>query len=192
MDTITPRKSKKEVSQTTELIFHHPPDNPLPNKKVKVSTGWGKYVIILLGMGVMAVIALHNLVGCGGQSRSSDGKLYLGVINRAQQSFHSENGAFASNLADLDLDHLTQEKGESTKYYRFAMETTPSGIYALAIPNDPMEDGIKSFSSTVQFDKKSKSYSTVLCVSNQIVEKPDSPIIEQGILTCPNSMVQIN
>ena len=82
--------------------------------------GW--LVRILLYSSVATVLALpfytpdcsscHNLLNSANKARESEGKMYIGSMNRAQQAYYLEKGTFTKSIADLGLGIKTE-----TNYY---------------------------------------------------------------------------
>ncbi|MBD2654408.1 prepilin-type N-terminal cleavage/methylation domain-containing protein [Synechocystis sp. FACHB-383] len=83
-------------------------------------------LVVVIIIGVLAAIALPNLLNQVGKARMSEGKTTLGAINRGQQVYRTENPVFASAITSLDT-----KVPASGKYFSFAA----SGAGSTAVTN---------------------------------------------------------
>jgi type IV pilus assembly protein PilA len=60
-------------------------------------------LVVIIIIGILSAIALPTFLGQANKARESGAKTNLGAINRAQQNYRIENGAFSSSLSDLDI-----------------------------------------------------------------------------------------
>jgi len=60
-------------------------------------------LVVIIIIGILSAIALPTFLGQANKARESGAKTNLGAINRAQQSYRIENGAFSSSLDNLDI-----------------------------------------------------------------------------------------
>jgi type IV pilus assembly protein PilA len=119
----------------------------LLGKKFKVSNSKGFTLIELLAaiiiVGVLATIALPSFLNQIAKSRTSEGKLSIGAINRAQQAYRLEKSEMAGNLSLLDVKI-------TGKFYVYAIsvaDSTFASVTATTTAND-----IKGYSGgIVQF-----------------------------------------
>ena len=60
-------------------------------------------LVVIIIIGILSAIALPTFLGQANKARVSGAKTNLGAINRAQQTYRIENGAFSSSLSNLDI-----------------------------------------------------------------------------------------
>ena len=77
----------------------------LANKKGNKGFTLIELLVVVIIIGVLAAIALPNLLGQVGKARESEAKSQLGAINRAQQAFFTERGEFALDSFNLGDFH---------------------------------------------------------------------------------------
>jgi type IV pilus assembly protein PilA len=58
-------------------------------------------LVVVIIIGILAAVALPNLLGQIGKSRETEAKTNLGAMARAQQAYHFEKQVFANTLAKL-------------------------------------------------------------------------------------------
>lgn len=118
-------------------------------------------LVVVIIIGVLAAIALPNLLGQVGKARESEAKSTVGAINRAQQTYFTENSAFADSTGALEVP---APKG---KYYTFevgGVTTSRAGIQANAL--NAAQDGTRAYSGSTQYNSTDRSFSTVVCRAN--------------------------
>ena len=95
----------------------------LRNKKGEKGFTLIELLVVVIIIGVLAAIALPNLLGQVGKARQAEAKTTVGAINRSQQAERLQNGTFSAiealpigitddtgnnyDYADQDLDNLT-------------------------------------------------------------------------------------
>ncbi|WP_069791680.1 type IV pilin-like G/H family protein [Cyanobacterium sp. IPPAS B-1200] len=130
-------------------------------------------LVVIIIIGILAAVALPNLLGQVGKARETEAKNAIGTITRGQQSYHFQNGVFtpaldntqlqSSNLLDITLPEST--------YYVYAVADgtgTLSTSSALSIdtsgnPDGGAFQGTRDFSGAIGFDPTSSQYSQILC-----------------------------
>ncbi|MEL4894135.1 type IV pilin protein [Crocosphaera sp. Alani8] len=75
----------------------------LANKKDNKGFTLIELLVVVIIIGVLAAIALPNLLGQVGKARESEAKSILGAMNRNQQTTFFEDGAFSATLEDLEV-----------------------------------------------------------------------------------------
>jgi prepilin-type N-terminal cleavage/methylation domain-containing protein len=136
----------------TKLIQH------LSNKKDNKGFTLIELLVVVIIIGVLAAIALPNLLGQVAKGRQAEAKTQLGALNRAQQSYRLEEGTFGK-ITDLDVK-------VSGQYYEFRdTGTTPTATLSAeagtasadakkavgmqADAKEVYEDDIKNYASAV-------------------------------------------
>ncbi|WP_052128669.1 type IV pilin-like G/H family protein [Neosynechococcus sphagnicola] len=126
-------------------------------------------LVVVIIIGVLAAIALPNLLAQVGKARESEGKNAVGTVNRAQQAYHFEhklmadgsgNNAIAQNLLGISLPH---------QYYFYLIQAyhLPSGNddgYVSASDTNSATNGTRPYSG--QISATNGQYSQIICQGN--------------------------
>lgn len=129
-------------------------------------------LVVVIIIGVLAAVALPNLLGQVGKARETEGKNAVGTANRAQQSYHFEKGTFGPALANTDLQ-AQNALGiiiPRSKYYTFdipAGTTSLASITAVGIDQAGTTDngkgqGTRDYMGDIGFDG-SGAYAQIIC-----------------------------
>ena len=113
-------------------------------------------LVVVIIIGVLAAIALPNLLGQVGKARVSEGKTGVGALNRAQQVYRVENPTFGNNADALDT------KVEEGKYYTFTSGFSGETATSVGAPKNATGDNTKQITGTVTYDTGTKTFTTTL------------------------------
>jgi type IV pilus assembly protein PilA len=111
-------------------------------------------LVVVIIIGVLAAIALPNLLGQVGKARESEAKSTIGALNRAQQGYFTEKGAFATGTTNLEVPT------SGTKYYSI---TVPAAGIQLANGTNNPKDGTRDYGGGVSYNTNSRSFSSIVC-----------------------------
>ena len=77
----------------------------LLGKKKDTSEGFTliELLVVVIIIGVLAAVALPNMLGQVGKARESEAKSTIGALNRAQQAYYTEKGSFADATNKLEV-----------------------------------------------------------------------------------------
>lgn len=120
-------------------------------------------LVVVIIIGVLAAIALPNLLGQVAKGRQAEARNNLGTINRAQQAYRLENavfGRFSLTEAQNDLPIVA-----TTTYYTYPDSTgrgSAVGAAHTATANDTYTNDIRDYGSAVG-QTTSGVYSAVIC-----------------------------
>lgn len=92
-------------------------------------------LVVVIIIGVLAAIALPNLMNQVGKARISEGRNGVGALNRAQQVYRTENRTFAGAASTLDTKLVNPGKYFSFTS-TFSGETATSTASALSSAQD--------------------------------------------------------
>jgi prepilin-type N-terminal cleavage/methylation domain-containing protein len=130
-------------------------------------------LVVVIIIGVLAAVALPNLLGQVGKARETEGKNGVGNINRAQQSFHVEKGAFSADLtnAGLQANNALGVVIPASKYYDFAVtggSATLASVTAIGKDTTGTADngnaqGTRDFMGQTEFDSTAGAYGQIIC-----------------------------
>jgi type IV pilus assembly protein PilA len=104
-------------------------------------------LVVVIIIGVLAAIALPNLLNQVGKARMSEGKSTLGAINRSQQVYRTENASFTDVIGNLDTKVET-----SGKYFTFAATGASStNSTNTATASNPEGDNTTTITTTITY-----------------------------------------
>ena len=119
-------------------------------------------LVVVIIVGILAAIALPNLLGQIGKARETEAKTTLGVIARFQQAYHLESKTFynGSNLNVIGVG--------GGDYYSYVMDNTADQGKAIhsAYAIDPANSGARDYSLGVYY--AAPDYSQTLCVAQGV------------------------
>ena len=135
-------------------------------------------LVVVIIIGVLAAVALPNLLGQVGKARETEAKNAMGTINRTQQSYHFEKAAFSPNLdsAALKAQNVLGVIVPASKYYTFAItggSTSQATAQAAGLaPDGTTTDngkaqGTRDYSSLISFDG-SGAYANIICQADVV------------------------
>lgn len=187
------------------------PQDAAPPPKPKKARRWILRSIIYssMGFGLIALV-LPSFSGCGNKAKSSEGRTYVGSMNRAQQAFWTEKQAFGRSIPVLELGMQ-----EETVNFKFEIQSFDLVTYQYGVPKN---DKVKSFVGAVfVVPEKSQTYQgsnqklnqtsasqpraekelttvTILCESPQtgVQQKLPNPFLQNGTPTCAEGTVALN
>ena len=147
----------------------------LRNKKGDKGFTLIELLVVVIIIGVLAAVALPNLLAQVGKARETEGKTGVGTIVRAQQTYHFETQAFTNQFDNDSLSRIgSNDLGISvtSQYFSFGTAATPAESYASAAANgfDANNDGVRSYSGGIRHD--AGNYAQVLCQTNGITPTP--------------------
>lgn len=157
----------------------------LNNKKNKKNKGFTliELLVVVIIIGVLAAVALPNLLSQVGKARETEAKNAMGTINRTQQSYHFEKQMFTPALTNANLA-ANNVLGVivSSKYFSLATGAgTSAGTNSTAISSDTQngqKDGVRNYSAAIGFDSTTSQYASVLCQNDTIAAtNPAAPTI---------------
>lgn len=128
-------------------------------------------LVVIIIVGILAAVALPNLLRQLGKARETEAKNGVGTINRTQQGYHFENQRFADAGTDTEaLDILGVTISSSGGYISSVIIDSPGDATSFAsvqITNTGADaEGTRAYSGAIGFDVDNGEYNTVVCRSN--------------------------
>ena len=149
-------------------------------------------LVVVIIIGVLAAIALPNLLGQVSKGRQAEAKNNLGALNRGQQAYRSEKGVFVPmNQPNLNIKITGQ-------YYTYSdgLGGVPNSTYASfsAVPNATFANDIKNYASAVNQDNTGYTVN-IICesvgtsTSTNGAVQPSAGSPTAAILSCSSGKV---
>lgn len=137
-------------------------------------------LVVVIIIGVLAAVALPNLLGQVGKARETEGKNGVGTINRAQQSYHFEKQAFADGT---DVTNASNELGAVivSDYYGFTIAGAAADATVDAAATDGTNDGVRNYAGAISYD--AGAYDSAVCQSDDI-DGTVTPSATGGAASC--------
>ena len=141
----------------------------LANKKSDKGFTLIELLVVVIIIGILAAIALPNLLNQVGKAREVEAKNALGSFNRAQQAYHFERKSFANNV---NLESSTNPLGVvvTGKFYNFLTSASTSSNDATLTPGmkNPTNDGVRGYAGGINYDSANATYNTGICQADNI------------------------
>jgi len=130
----------------------------LSRKKAEGGFTLIELLVVVIIIGVLAAIALPNLLGQVGKARESEAKNVVGALNRAQQAYFTERAAFATSTDTLEVPTGTE------KYYSISVSTTQNATNPLqfASGTDNGKNGTRDYIGAVNYSSNNRTFTTNL------------------------------
>jgi type IV pilus assembly protein PilA len=139
-------------------------------------------LLFIFILGIVSAIALPSFLNQATKARQSEGKTFVGSMNRGQQAYHLENNAFTDSLEKLDLGIRSETESYSYSIRlgnqaafnygtskRENLKSYVGGVFVVPSPNSPKETFTQA----------------ILCETDIPTNTPPSPPTnENGVLTC--------
>ncbi|MGH2414933.1 MAG: type IV pilin protein [Microcystaceae cyanobacterium] len=132
-------------------------------------------LVVVIIIGVLAAVALPNLLGQVGKARETEAKNGVGTINRAQQAYHFEKTNFSSAISDSGLES-NNVLGITVKSdnYTFAIPVgDATAVNVTASADNAAQNGTRSYAGRVEF--ASGVYSNIVCQKDDIGSAANVP-----------------
>ena len=96
----------------------------LSNKKGEKGFTLVELLVVIIIIGILAAIALPNFLNQGAKAKQTEAKQNVGMHNRLQTVYRSENAGFASEFNDLAMGTLSGSSNATTTSYSYTLTGT--------------------------------------------------------------------
>jgi type II secretory pathway pseudopilin PulG len=136
-------------------------------------------IVLLMCIIVMGVIALPSYLNMANRARQSEGKQYIGSMNRAQQAKFAENSAWATSIPDLGLGMTTE-----TPNYKYSLRVTKQAAFNYGVSNQKTE--ISYVGGVFRVPVQNVQGTTAILCKNDSpgTIEPAEPIYQNGKVIC--------
>lgn len=102
--------------------------------------------VVIIIIGVLSAIALPSFLNQANKARESEGKQYIGSMNRAQQAYFLERQRFTSSMSNLGLGIQTSTSNYSYSLHVFASDNT---LNLGTPPNEKSSANLSTYQSAI-------------------------------------------
>ena len=127
-------------------------------------------LVVVIIIGILAAVALPNLLGQVGKARETEAKNAIGTINRTQQGYHLEKRVFTGALDNAALAaNNVLGVTVASKFFTFDVDAgSDASSTNQGIPVNAPRDGVRNYSGGIGFAAGAGAYSDIVCQSDQI------------------------
>jgi len=140
-------------------------------------------LVVVIIIGVLAAVALPNLLGQVGKARETELKNAVGTVNRSQQAYHFERQTFAPAVSYLGIvipgEYLTNASS-------MGISGGVGSATNISENTNSANDGTRAFSGRI--DHSGGTYTQILCISDGIT---DVGTVPSGTVTCAGGTKEI-
>ena len=155
----------------------------LNNKKGNKGFTLIELLVVVIIIGVLAAVALPNLLAQVGKARETEGKNAVGTVNRSQQAYHFEAATFSPAIDNATLKTVSNPLGVAiaSKYYTFDIPLGTATDSSISATNsNALKDGTRGYAGAIKFDSASGLYGTVLCQASTVATSAPTPTATAG------------
>jgi type IV pilus assembly protein PilA len=118
-------------------------------------------LVVIIIIGILAAIALPNFLNQGAKAKQTEAKQNIGLINRTQTSYRSENSGFADEFDKLGTGTLAGTSNASTTNYSY---TLVAGTDSTTIIANALDTALKGYGGANTRYSNSQSQSVISSV----------------------------
>ncbi len=143
-------------------------------------------VIVMVLIGILSAIALPTFLNQSGKAKQAEAKQNLGVVNRAQIVYRTENVSFATSFEALAIGTLQGGANSTTTNYSYIIN---GGIETATIVATALDSSLRAYSGGNNRDSSISSDT----VTSSIICEADTPgtsaavapnVTSAGVPTC--------
>jgi type IV pilus assembly protein PilA len=122
----------------------------LNNKKSEKGFTLVELLVVIIIIGILAAIALPNFLSQGAKAKQTEAKQNVGLVNRVQTAYRSENAGFATSFDILATGTLSGTTNATTTSYTYNLNGTQDSQTITA--QSSADTALKAYSGgTVRF-----------------------------------------
>lgn len=123
-------------------------------------------LVVIIIIGILAAIALPNFLNQSAKAKQSEARQNIGVINRTQTAYRTENASFATSFDVLAIGTLTGGASSSTTNYSYTIAGAQETATIIAQANDTSLKGYFGGNGRTVNATSESVISSVVCEAN--------------------------
>jgi type IV pilus assembly protein PilA len=136
-------------------------------------------LVVVIIVGVLAAVALPNLLGQVGKARETEAKNAIGTLNRSQQSFHFDTKTFVTTgVNNASFQTIANPFGVSliseVFTYNVPVGNASTTTVMTATPVTGNDDGVRGFAGQVDYATASGTYGMGVCQGTSVGVTPSA------------------
>lgn len=150
-------------------------------------------LVVIIIIGILAAIALPSFLNQANKGKQAEAKQYVSSVNKGQQAFYTENGAFvdkdeASGWNSLGVGIKTQ-----TANYKYNLKADAVKADALATPvDDKIKKALRAYTGGVRLvGTADKTTTSIVCETEKADTNPSETGGNDEKIECGASMQPI-
>jgi type IV pilus assembly protein PilA len=139
----------------------------LNSKKSEKGFTLVELLVVIIIIGILAAIALPNFLSQGAKAKQTEAKQNVGLVNRVQTAYRSENAGFATSFDILATGTLSGAQNSTTTSYTYDLVGTQDSQTITA--KSTADTALKAYSGgTVRFTNAQNQsvVSSLICEAN--------------------------
>jgi type IV pilus assembly protein PilA len=144
-------------------------------------------LVVVIIIGVLAAVALPNLLGQVGKARETEIKNAAGSVNRSQQAYHFEKQAFAEGTNSANSLQLLGIALPTQYLTSLTIAGDAGSATVLTSNTNSANDGTRGYSAQIDYD--AGTYAQILCQTNVVA---DDGILPTDVTACADDTTAIN
>ena len=140
-------------------------------------------LVVVIIIGVLAAVALPNLLGQVGKARETEIKNAVGTVNRSQQAYHFERQEFTDDVDELGVTIPTEYIDPGAENLGIATNDTSDLATVAPVNSEAVDDGTRAYSGGIIF--ADGNYAQVVCQSAEAEASLEAPTDPGAETPCP-------
>lgn len=128
-------------------------------------------LVVIIIIGILAAIALPSFLNQAAKAKQSEGKSFVGAVNRAHQAYRLENNAFTDDFEKLGV-------GLPTKTNNYTMDITNANATEATTKAIPIDEALKGYAGQVKI-LGTGATGTVLCEAKTAGKTAPNPVANE-------------
>jgi type IV pilus assembly protein PilA len=153
-------------------------------------------LVVIIIIGILAAIALPNFLNQGAKAKQTEAKQNVGLINRTQTAFRTENPTFATSFDQLAVGTLSgAANSATTTNYSYDLQGAADFGTIVATATDTALKGYAGGTSRSENPNSESIIASVLCEALAVgIATPGLPVAGSGggAPTCDPSTKTLN
>ena len=140
--------------------------NNLRNKKAETGFTLIELLVVVIIVGVLAAVALPNLLGQVGKARETEATTTVGAVNRAQMANRMQRPTFASGVTLTSPDNLLGVVAPANSNFDYEILGDADIGTVTATDDEAADNGVRNYAGAVTFN--AGAFESLVCQSDTV------------------------